>query len=329
MTTHKEKPMYPRTILRIVPAALAALVVSASAQAQVFRAYVASYGADTNPCSLPQPCRLLPAALSVVATDGEIWMLDSGNYNTAPVNVTKSVTILAVPGALGSVVATAGANAIDIGTAGVNVTLRNLVIVPIPGGGGLVGVSMTNGARLSIEGCSISSFAVPGSLGTGGNGVYVFAPSNPEVRIIDSIIRDGTNGVYLKNGARVTISGSRILGNSDAGISALSFVGGLNVAVNDSLVEGNNIGLVAQALAGAASVRAFITRSTFTLNSSGIQSLTGTGPTVVVISNNMVAGNTSTGILQSGAAVVEALGNNTVRRNNPDTGGVITTVGSI
>ena len=35
-------------------------------------------------------------------------MLDSANYNTGPVNVTKSVTILAVPGALGSVVATGG-----------------------------------------------------------------------------------------------------------------------------------------------------------------------------------------------------------------------------
>jgi hypothetical protein len=33
-------------------------------------------------------------------------MLDSANYNVGQVNITKSVTILAVPGVVGSVVAT-------------------------------------------------------------------------------------------------------------------------------------------------------------------------------------------------------------------------------
>ena len=80
-------------------------MISASAEAQLFRAYLASDGNDTNPCTLPQPCRL-PAALAAVENGGEIWMLDSANYNTGPVNVAKSVTILAIPGAVGSVVAT-------------------------------------------------------------------------------------------------------------------------------------------------------------------------------------------------------------------------------
>ena len=42
------------------------------------------------------------------ARDGEIWMLDAANYNTATVNVTKSVTILAMPGVMGSVLAIGG-----------------------------------------------------------------------------------------------------------------------------------------------------------------------------------------------------------------------------
>lgn len=78
------------------------------------------------------PCRLLPAAIATSIDGGEIWMIDSANYNLGPVNVNKSVTILAVPGALGSVVALGG-DAIDIVTAGVNVTLRNLVIAPFVG----------------------------------------------------------------------------------------------------------------------------------------------------------------------------------------------------
>jgi hypothetical protein len=73
----------------------------------------------------------LPAALAAVADGGEVWMLDSANYNVAPVNISKSVTILAVPGAVGSVVATAG-HAININTVGVKVVLRNLTIVPAP-----------------------------------------------------------------------------------------------------------------------------------------------------------------------------------------------------
>jgi hypothetical protein len=84
---------------------LAACLACASAHAQVFRAYLDASGSDANPCTLAQPCRLLPAALAAVASGGEIWLLGSANYNSGPVAIGKSVTILAVPGAVGSVVA--------------------------------------------------------------------------------------------------------------------------------------------------------------------------------------------------------------------------------
>ena len=94
-----------RTAIRSALALVIALLLCATAHAQLFRAYLAPTGSDANPCTLQQPCRLLPAALTAVADGGEIWMLDSANYNSSSVNITKSVTILAVPGALGSVVA--------------------------------------------------------------------------------------------------------------------------------------------------------------------------------------------------------------------------------
>jgi hypothetical protein len=100
-----------------------ALLGAAGADA-AFRAYVSSTGNDIDPCSIQQPCRLLPAALTAVDVGGEIWMLDSANFNTGTVSVTKSVTILAVPGAVGSVVANS-ADAMSIATAGVKVVLRN------------------------------------------------------------------------------------------------------------------------------------------------------------------------------------------------------------
>jgi hypothetical protein len=112
--------------IRTALAALAALALCAPAQAQLFRAYLASDGSDANPCTLSQPCRLMPAALAAVADGGQIWMLDSANYNTSPVVIAKSVSILAVPGAVGSLVAFPFA-AVQIST-GVSVSLRNLVI---------------------------------------------------------------------------------------------------------------------------------------------------------------------------------------------------------
>ena len=54
-------------------------LAGATAHAQSFRTYLASYGSDTNPCSVTAPCRLLPAALNAVADGGDIWMLDSAN----------------------------------------------------------------------------------------------------------------------------------------------------------------------------------------------------------------------------------------------------------
>ena len=114
-------------LARLATVFAAAVLFCATAQAQLFRTYLASDGNDANPCTVQAPCRLLPAALAAVKDGGEVWMLDSANYNTGPVNINKSVSILAIPGAVGSVVGSGG-DAIVIDTAGVKVSLRNLRI---------------------------------------------------------------------------------------------------------------------------------------------------------------------------------------------------------
>src|SRR6188474_1944370 len=124
--------MIPRKALHGAFAFVAALFLSAAAHAQLFRAYLDPSGSDGNPCTLAQPCRLLPAALTAVASGGEIWMLDSANYNTGTVNIGKSVSILAVPGVVGSFVTT-GVPALTITADSLKVSLRNLVIVPLSG----------------------------------------------------------------------------------------------------------------------------------------------------------------------------------------------------
>ena len=74
----------------------ATLVLPCFVLAAPFRAYLSSSGSDSNPCTVQQPCRLLPAALAAVADGGEIWILDSANFNAGTVAVAKSVSIVAL-----------------------------------------------------------------------------------------------------------------------------------------------------------------------------------------------------------------------------------------
>src|SRR5688572_5435475 len=136
-------------------------------------------------------------------------MLDSGNYNTAPVAITKSVTILATPGVLGSVVAIGG-NAINVTTGG-RVTLRNLSIVPFPGNTDH-GIVVSNSATLSLENCKISGFTG----GTGRRALSVTAAAR--VSIANSTLSGNGFGVRAGNAARVFASDSHFDNNENTGI---------------------------------------------------------------------------------------------------------------
>jgi len=317
------------------------LFLSATAQAQLFRAYLATDGSDANPCSLAQPCRLLPAALTAVVDGGEIWMLDSGNYNSGPVNIIKSVTILAVPGAVGSVVA-AGGRAINIATAGVKVALRNLVIVPLPGGGGTGGIYMTNGLGLTVENCLVAN--VPDT------GIHV--NTGASVMITDTTIRGGnTEGLRIEGGARATVTRATISARTNAGILVVggpattttadivdstvaantsgvvaystSVNGVVKVSVRDSLISRNvDFGILAQSNGGAAPVTLSASNNTTSNSITGIAAA-GAGARVWV-SGNTVSDN-GTGLSNS-LAVFESAGNNAVRNNTADTAGTITVV---
>ncbi len=321
---------------------VATLLLSAAADAQVFRAYLASHGADGPACSLAAPCRLLPAALVAVADGGEIWMLDSANYNGGPVNIAKSVTILAVPGALGSVVATGG-NAINIGTPGVKVALRNLVIVPLPGAGGSMGISMYAGTMLTVENCLFANLPQMG----------IYAENGVVVRVTDSIFRDnGGDGVALKNGVHATITGSGFSGNGGSGVALLGSTPGLTTSadITDSTMDGNFYGLRAASTDATSLVNVSVrdsraVRNTFngmiaessgaavtiTASNNIIASNNGAGieafaaGSKVWASGNTVAGNNGTGLRNSGG-LFESAGNNAVRNNAQDTFGTITPV---
>ena len=302
--------MPARALQRFALGAL--LLLAGAAEGQLFRAYLASDGADTNPCTLPQPCRLLPAAITAVASGGEIWMLDSANYNSAMVNIGKSVSILAVPGAVGSLVAVSGAPAITITTAGLKVSLRNVVIGPLAGvAAGTDGVSMTSASSLVIEKSVIANLP----------GAGVRATSAGTLRITETTLRNnGDYAVWLENGTSAVISSSRLLDNAH-GLSAWSYVASAKTtaSVTDSVISGRGTGdgviaytsVVASAVAHVSVSRSVIERTGAALraNTSGVgiaettfggsliaENLTpwhqlGAGSQVLSLGNNQVIGN--------------------------------------
>ena len=331
--------MIHRNALRGVLAFVVALFLSTAAHAQLFRAYLDPSGSDANPCTLPAPCRLLPAALTAVANGGEIWMLDSGNYNTGPVNVTKSVTILAVPGALGSVVALGG-DAFVIATGGVKVALRNLVIVPFPGGGGTNGVNMTNGAVLTVENCLIANLPLSGILVDG----------SAVVRVTDTTIRDnGEFGVLVRSGARGTVTRTTLSGNL-AGVFVTGILASTTTAdIASSTMDGNGYGVYAFSNDAAAVVKVSV-RDSRAVNSAsiGLFARSDMAAAVTLSASNNIVSNNGEGItaqsagsrvwasgntvsdnvtgLSNSGAVFESASSNAVRNNTNDTSGIITPI---
>ncbi len=294
--------------------AVALLALSSTAHSQLFRSYLSLSGSDANPCTLPQPCRLLPAALAAVADGGEIWMLNSANYNTATVNIAKSVSILAEPGAIGSVVATGGP-AISITGASVKVTLTNLVIVSLLGGMGTNGVEMSSasGGLLVLDQVRVARVY---------DGVRVNTPAT--VRISNSSFVDMTNnGIYLLGGAAGEISNVKMTRMTQFGLQVDSTSGTTKASITDStIIQASNCGVFAQSFGGTA--QAFMTRVTVTSSGGGACSQ---GGALALVSLNQctLQGNTY-GYFISSPGVVASYGNNSIS-NNPNIGfGTLTPV---
>ncbi len=302
----------------------ATLLYCSGVQAQLFRAYLASYGSDANPCTLAAPCRLLPAALTAVASEGEIWMLDSANFNTVTVNVTKSVTLLAIPGEVGSIVSQAASPAISITTPGVNVKLRNLAIGNNANNPGSEGISVNAASsNLTIERCLIAN--------TPGHGISVLDAAT--VSIYDSVVRNTDDGVYARGAvsvdvARVAFSGTRgIAVHADGSVAGTT----TQITVSDSNFANNVTGAYAFTGSSTATARITVTRSSFSKGSYGVASgVSVAGATASMSVSNSQLANLIYGFFQNGAgAVTESFGNNTVRNNTTNVLGTLTTVSSM
>jgi hypothetical protein len=305
-----------RLFSRLAVLLFASLLFASTAQAQLFRSYLASDGNDANPCTVQAPCRLLPAALAAVKEGGEVWIMDSANFNTAPVVINKSVSILAIPGALGSIVGSGG-DAILINTAGVKVSLRNLKILNFSAGQN--GIHMTNGASLKVEGCEIAGFATNPYAG-----IKVNTPA--KATIVDTIVRDNFAGIWFDSGSIGDITRTTVVGNAYIGIWAFPTVDStVTVTVTDSVSSNNNWGFVAFGdLSRPAKMT--ISRSTAAHNAfSGFQT-DGSTTAVMTVSGSVASHNGKYGFINAGGTFRSLVDNTVFDNTLGDTTGTITVV---
>lgn len=303
---------------------LASLIVTATlatpASAAVpglFRAYLSVAGNDANPCTLAQPCRLLPAALNAVADGGEVWMLDSANYNSGLVTIAKSVTVLAVPGVVGSVVSTGSGNpAIRVPAGSLDVTLRNLVVTGLAGATAPTsGVEVNSGSHVLLVDCDLSRM---------NSGLVV--NDSARATLLRGLVRSMSgNGAFADTSAVLAVDGTKFVGNG-TGISAQSLSPGivLHVTVKDATLSNNSIGVQAAALGGG-SAWVYLDHSTVVastnrglnlisggvgssalvnLNASRLTNIvnatsTGTGSSIASFGNNAVSGGILLGVNQT------------------------------
>jgi hypothetical protein len=309
-----------KRILSLAGVLLAVSLMAMPVRAQVFRAYVASYGADTNPCTIGSPCRLLPAALGAVQDGGEIWLLDSANFNAGAVTISKSVSILAIPGQVGSIVAVGGANAINVDP-GLTVALKNVSITSNANSPGIDGIDMTTG-RLSLQDSLIS---VPYD-GIRANGAA-------SVSVHNTVIRDSLVGVFVSTGGSADVSASKFI-NLTYGVYAEGNLASVTTYVNvrDCEFAQANTAAVAEGGAAGGTARLAMHASSITGGTYGVVAVnSASGANAIATVGSSKISGVGTAFLQSGypGAVLQSMGNNFVVNNTNNSSGTITPVGGL
>jgi hypothetical protein len=191
--------------------AVAALCFAPAAFALNNRSAVSITGLDTNPCTTTSPCRTFSAALTATIADGEIIAMTSGGYGAF--NIDKGITVSGIPGVHAAITASAGDVITIYASPGINVTLRNLVLLnsasaPI----GSNGIRVNSWANVRVIGCTVRGFNTA-------QGIETFAGT---LSVDHSIVMGCGVGISVTNldpgfgTVRATITNTTIQGNNVA-----------------------------------------------------------------------------------------------------------------
>jgi hypothetical protein len=275
-----------RTIFIAAALAFAATLPAMPAQAAAGRTFVSAAGSDTNPCTITLPCRNLQAAYNAVAANGEVDVLDPGNYGaltiTGPVNIqghgwagmsanTGAAITINSPGATDKI-AISGVALDGLGITGTN------------------GIAFTSGGNLTVRDSVIRNFSNDGIL---------FQPSaSSQLFVSNTLVSDnGGQGISISPSGSGTTNGVlnrvEMENNALSGLVAHSNSQTINVTVSDSVSANNaNAGISSDSMGGAALVTIMVRNSTIANNGGDGLEARNVGATVSV-TRSTITGNTN------------------------------------
>lgn len=271
----------------------------------------AKSGSDSNivtNCQANAPCRTFATAVGAVSARGEVVALDSGDFSA--VTITNSVSLIGPPGAQASI---SGGNqtAVSIATPGIEVVLRGLSFSG-PGDS----IVMTAGTSLSVESCAFR-----------GVRDAINVTGSTRVHVTDASVQDADRGIYLADGVRATIVGSKLGGIRGRGIVAGGQTANTHTAVSvvGTVVSGVRGTSDEWAIMGAsttttASVDLSISRSAMINSYRGLFADSFAGaPVSVTIAKSFVTGN----LVGLSGGVITSLGNNVITDNGTNVVGAV------
>lgn len=200
-----------------------AVLLGTHGSAQV-RTFVATYGLDTNPCTLADPCRNFGPAVAAVGSGGEVLALDSGGYG--PVTINRPVTLAPAPGIHAAIAPTSGTAIFVVGGASPTI-IRGLYL---NGLGAARGIELYAG-NFHIENVTVRGFAGYGLASWSGSNVAVTNSSFSEnfigANIYESVgslsetrLNNNVLGLQVYYNGKASCVDCEISGNSSRGAAA-------------------------------------------------------------------------------------------------------------
>jgi hypothetical protein len=249
------------------------------------RTFVSSAGADSNPCTITQPCASFAQAYAATAAGGIIAALDPGKYG--PLTITGPITINGNGWAAITAPARGGGITINGGVNGM-VALTGL---EIDGAGfGSNGIDFeTNGgsANLVVDKCVVRN-ADKGIL-VGPNGTLDFTITNT------MLSNNGTAGIYILPANTSNVNGvidhviATGAGNDGIDLDARASSGVTIIAVSNTIIgNNNNYGIVDSTGNNAITTLSIDNVSVVGNFNVGINV---TGPATVLLGRSIVAAN--------------------------------------
>jgi hypothetical protein len=292
------------------------------------RTFVSGSGLDSNPCTLPAPCRQFSIALAQTLPGGEIVVLDSAGYG--PVTINQAVTLVAPSGVYAGISVFSGVGVTINAGAADKVTLRGLTI---NGLGGTTGIAFNSGNALYLDGMVVSGFAGGAALAAG------LGSGTADLFIQDSAFRDNATGLatvttsgiltltversmFERNGVGASISGNTLgsihgstLASGGTGLAAGSAAHTVKVELRDCTISDNTGNGVVAVTSGTTSTALSVVSSLISGNLIGVSAVGSANS--IYASDNTITRNT-TGINFSASATLVSGSDNRLINNGTD-----------